>query len=260
MSLTFEEFKEKAARILNLELDGYKINRVQRRTDSLMHRYNISDYEQCLRFLREDGGFREAYLQHFTINTSEFFRNPDYLYYLRDNILPGLFIKGNRVKIWSAPCSDGSEPYTIAIFLKELAITSNYYILASDLDREVLKKAVQGIYNLNSLRNVPVEILNRYFRKLPGESRKYMLNEEIIEQVRFEKRDLIRDLYPEDWDLILCRNFFIYLTRELKDELIYKFVKVLKLGGYLFLGNTEFIFNPQDYGLQKVYSSLYRKG
>lgn len=80
-----------------------------------------------------------------------------------------------------------------------------------------------------------------------------------MDKVNFEYKDLIKEPYEKGWDLILSRNFFIYLTTEIKEMLTHKFVQVLKPGGYLFLGNTEFIFTPEKFGLQKVYSSFYQK-
>lgn len=260
MSMTFNEFKDRATKILNLKLDGYKLNRVQRRTDSLMRRYNISNYDECLKRLEKDKDFRAAYLNHFTINTSEFFRNPENFSYLQKNIFPALFKSCSRIKIWSAPCSNGSEPYTLAIILAELKYKTNQYqILASDLDPNIIEVAKKGIYGLNSLQNVPDHLLHKYFTLLPGNANKYQLKESIISRVTFEIKDLINEPYPDDWDLILSRNFFIYLTKDFKEKLVQKFSAALKPGGYLFLGNTEFIFNPEKYGLKKVYSSFYQK-
>ncbi len=259
MSLNFNQFKDKASEILNINLSGYKLKRVKRRTDSLMRRHDVKDYEKCLDLLKNDNEFKAAYLSHFTINTSEFYRNPKNFSYLKENILPELLESNNKLNIWSAPCSNGSEPYTIAIILTEMGINkSRYNILASDLDREVLKIAREGKYSSNSLKNVPDNIISKYFKKTTDKD-EYQLKREIINQIKFEKKDLINDSFQKNWDLILSRNFFIYLTREIKDKLTDKFVSALKPGGYFFLGNTEFIFNPDRYGLKKEHLSFYRK-
>ena len=260
MPLTFEQFIEQAIKILNLNLCGYKIKRVQRRTDSLMRRHNINDYEQCIKLLKTDHTFKEAYLNHFTINTSEFFRNPGNFAYLKEKILPGLFVQKNKVNIWSAPCSNGSEPYTVALILAELNYTAKQYrILGSDIDTGILDRARQGVYGYNNLENVPDNLLNKYFINIDPVNRKYRLTEEIIRQVTLEKKDLINESFSNNWDLILSRNFFIYLTNEIKEMLCHKFAAALRPGGYFFLGNTEFIFNPEQYNLKKVYSSFYQK-
>lgn len=260
MTLSFDQFTEQAIKIINIDLKGYKIKRVQRRTDSLMRRHNIADYDECLNLLENDLKFKEAYLDHFTINTSEFYRNPKNFKYLEDNIFPELFKQGKRIKIWSAPCSNGSEPYTLAIMLKNLKYNKQQYkILASDIDYNILENAKKAIYNPNSVQNVPDKILERYFNKISETPIRFKLNEEIIEKVIFEQKNLINDSYTQGWDLILSRNFFIYLTSNIKEMLTHKFTEALNPGGYLFLGNTEFIFNPENFGLEKVYSSFYRK-
>ena len=257
--MDFNEFKDKASKILDVNLAGYKLKRVKRRTDSLMRRHEIENYEECLDLLKNDLEFKSAYLNHFTINTSEFFRNPDNFEYLENKVIPTLLENNNKIKIWSAPCSNGSEPYTISIILHELGIDKKRYtILASDLDKNVIEIAKNGIYGKSSLKNVPEELLKKYFKKLPGKD-KYKLDKEILNDIKFEEKDLINERFTKNWDLILSRNFFIYLTKESKHELTEKFVDVLNENGYFFLGNTEFIFNPDSYGLNKEYLSFYKK-
>ncbi|MGM0438360.1 MAG: CheR family methyltransferase [Bacillota bacterium] len=257
--MDFNEFKNEASNILNIKLSSYKIKRVKRRTNSLMRRHDVKDYDQCLHLLKNDPEFKAAYLNHFTINTSEFFRNPDTFKYLKNEILPKLLEKQNKVNIWSAPCSNGSEPYTISIILHELGVNkSRYNILASDLDKKIIKTAKNGQYGNSSLKNVSDDLINKYFEKLPGKN-KYQLDKEIINDVKFEKKDLINGKFPKNWHIILSRNFFIYLTKEVKKQLTEKFISVLNEGGYFFLGNTEFLFNPGRYGLNKEFLSFYRK-
>ncbi len=259
--MDFESFKNEAADLLNINFDGYKLKRVQRRTDSLMRRHNVDDYQECINKLKKDNSFRDAYLNHFTINTSEFFRNPKSFDYLKEQVLPDIIKKNNnRIKIWSAPCSNGSEPYSIAIILTELGLSdSDFEILASDLDKEILQTAKKAHYSSNSLKSLPDKLMDKYFSPVPGEKDLFQLSKEIKRKVKFEKKDLINDSYSSGWDLILSRNFFIYLTKEQKEILTDKFAKNLKNKGYLFLGNTEFIFNPDKFNLDKINLSFYQK-
>jgi len=257
MGLTFTEFKDKAKKVLNIDFDGYKIDRVERRTKSLMRRHDVEDFDQCLHLIKNEKEFRNAYLNHFTINTSEFFRNPDNFVFLQEEVFPKLFAENRKVRIWSAPCSNGSEPYTLAIILKELGIRSNRFkILASDLDKTILSTAKKGVYKESSIKNVSKKIRDKYFTQ--KDKNQYAINSEIKRMVRFEQKDLINDRFKSNWDLILSRNFFIYLTKDMKDNLIKKFTDVLNEDGYFFLGNTEYIFSPQKYGLKKVYQSFYK--
>ena len=259
--MNFENFKDQAADLLNINFDGYKLKRVQRRTDSLMRRHSVDDYKECINKLKKDNSFKDAYLNHFTINTSEFFRNPKSFDYLKKEVLPDLIKKNNnRIKIWSAPCSNGSEPYTIAIILTELGLSDrDFEILASDLDKEILQTAKKGRYSSNSLKNVPDKLLDKYFTAVPKEKDLYQISNKIKRKVKFEKKDLINGSYSSGWDLILSRNFFIYLTKEQKEILTEKFTQNLKNTGYLFLGNTEFIFNPDKFNLDKINLSFYQK-
>ncbi len=259
MAVSFEEFKNQAKRILDIDLDGYKLDRVERRTKSLMRRHDVKDFDECLNLLKLDTEFKDAYLNHFTINTSEFFRNPENFDFLKNDIFPKMFAEKRKIKIWSAPCSNGSEPYTLAIILNELNIDpARYEILASDLDRSILEKAKKGEFRENSLKNVSDRYLKKYFTAIDRKTSAYKLNSDIRRQVKFEQKDLINAPYRGSWDLILSRNFFIYLTRDMKDYLINKFTNVLNTGGYFFLGNTEYIFSPDKYGLEKIFQSFYK--
>lgn len=257
----FEVFKEKAADILNLDLSGYKEKRIERRTKSLMKRHDVKDFKECANRLESDLDFRDAYLNHFTINTSEFFRNPKNYVYLQKEILPKLLEENKKINIWSAPCSNGSEPYTIAIILNEMNISpSRYSILASDLDPEILETAKKGIYGDSSIKNVPKNIFNKYFEKTDAQFEKYKLSSEIKNKVKFEKKDLINaNFRNKDWHLIISRNFFIYLTKEYKNLMVEKFSNVLNENGYFFIGSTEFIFGSEKFNLEKEHLSFYKK-
>lgn len=253
----FSEFMDKASAVLNLDLNSYKSSRVQRRVDGLMRRYNITGYERCYQRLKQDDDFKKAFINHFTINTSEFFRNPDTFILLKTKILPQLLANNERIKIWSAACSIGAEPYSIAIYLDEMKVNpAKYRIIGTDLDPEILQQARKGHYKENNLKQVPRDTLTRYFQK---HGDKYALSPSILERVEFHEQDLLSARFSPGWDLIVCRNFMIYLGNEVKDKLIKKFVAALKPGGVLFVGNAEFIFKPIAFGLEKIQTSFYKK-
>ncbi len=258
MMMNFDEFKVQASKILGLDLASYKEKRVERRVESLMRRRSISDFTECLQQLRMNSQFRADFLNHFTINTSEFFRNPLNFTSLEKEILPQLFAEHDRVKIWSAPCSNGCEPYSLAIIIDELQKNPHHYeLLGIDIDPDILISAQKGVYNSGALKNVNPNRMKRYFTKIGNDS--YAIDDKIKRMVTLKQFDLLKETYARNWDLILCRNLFIYLTQDVKDLITHKFVDALKTGGILFLGNTEFIFEPEKFGLKKVVSSFYRK-
>src|SRR6056297_549778 len=196
MSINFSEFKEQAKKVLNIDFDGYKIERVERRTKSLMSRHNVKDFAQCLNLIKHEKEFRDAYLNHFTINTSEFFRNPDNFKFLEKKVLPKLFAEKKKVRIWSAPCSNGSEPYSIAIILKEMGIrSSRFKLTASDLDTTILAEAKEGVYKENSIKNVSPNLRRKYFSDTGDSIAKYAVSPEIKNMVNFEQKDLINDRF-----------------------------------------------------------------
>ncbi len=256
--MTFLEFKDLVSKELDLRLDAYKLNRVERRVYSLMRRYQVEDLGDCFQRLQEDQAFKESFIKHFTINTSEFFRNPTSFKFLENVVLPKLFQENEKVRIWSAACSNGSEPYSVAILIKEMGVSPDRYeILATDIDPFILDIAKKGVYNSQALLRVEDKIAKKYF-KPSGEDR-FQLDEKIKKQVRFAHQDLLKEKFEKGWNLIICRNFFIYLTREGKDNLTRRFTQSLTSPGILFLGNTEFIFEPGIFGLKKINGSFYEK-
>jgi chemotaxis protein methyltransferase CheR len=224
-----------------------------------MRRHDVDNFNECIDLIKNDEVFREAYLNHFTINTSEFFRNPESFKFLENDIFPELVEKKRKIRIWSAPCSNGCEPYTLAIILKELGIASNQFeIYASDLDPAILDQARNGVYRENSLKNVSNKLMQKYFKPHSEKDNFYVLDPGIRRLVNFEEKDLINGRFNRNWDLILSRNFFIYLTKDMKDQLIKKFLSVLNTDSYFFLGNTEYIFSAEKYNLDKIYQSIYK--
>jgi chemotaxis protein methyltransferase CheR len=238
--MTFDEFSIQASRVLTLDLGSYKSKRVERRVESLMRRRNILDYEACLHLLKTDANFRADFLNHFTINTSEFFRNPQNFITIEKEIFPKFLATGEKVKIWSAPCSNGCEPYSLAIIMDELGAKPHQYeLMAIDIDPDILEAARRGVYNAGALKNVNPQRLQRYFTKVGPDA--WAIDEKIKQMVTIKQFDLLKDTFTKSWDMILCRNLFIYFTQDVKDLLTHKFVDALKPGGILFLGSSSSI-------------------
>ncbi|WP_027339612.1 CheR family methyltransferase [Halonatronum saccharophilum] len=255
--MKFSDFKNKVSTIINVDLSSYKEQRVERRINNLIAKNNLKNYEGCLKRLKESKEFQREFLEHMTINTSEFFRNPMNYKHLQEVLFPKLFAKKQKVKIWSAASSNGCEAYTLSIILKELGISpSRYQLKATDIDPSILEEAREGTYSNNALKRVPKDILSKYFTK---KDNYYQLDKKIMAPVEFSKLNLLKDSYDKNIDLILCRNVFIYFTKETKEQLTTKLSNSLAKDGILFLGNTEYLLQPEKFNLKKIYNSFYQK-
>lgn len=252
----YEKFKEKIYKKTGINLSYYKERQMKRRIDSLIKRNNFTNYEDYYTAINKDKKLFEEFINYLTINVSEFFRNPGQWEILQKEILPLLLKKSKRLKIWSAACSTGDEPYSIAMALSEFIPLSTINILATDIDNEAINKAKTGIYSYKSIENVPKHFVNKYFTKI-GKS--YRISEEIKECIQFRQHNLLSDPYPDKCDLIVCRNVMIYFTEECKEMMYKKFYKSLNDEGILFVGSTEQIILPTRYNLDSFRTFFYKK-
>ena len=158
------------------------------------------------------------------------------------------------MNIWSAACSTGEEPYTIAMILSKY--TSDFSVLATDIDEQALGRAKKGFYTESSITNVPRSLRERCFEK---QNLGYIVKNEIRQSVKFEKHNLLSDRYKGNFDFIACRNVLIYLVEEAKRRIYRNFHDSLTPGGVLFVGCTEQIFHPQQYGFEPLTTFFYTR-
>ncbi|MGL5152059.1 MAG: CheR family methyltransferase, partial [Clostridium sp.] len=175
---------------------------------------------------------------------------------LEIQIKENLIQPGKRLKIWSAACSTGCEPYTVAMILNKITPSVRHNIIATDIDNTILSQAKAGKYTDNEMKNMPSEDLKKYFSY---DGKYYSLSDEIKSKITFRKHDLILDRYESDFDVIICRNVVIYFKNEVKNEIYKKFKDALKPGGILFVGATESIYNYKEFGFEKLSTFIYRK-
>ncbi|APC79086.1 TPA: CheR family methyltransferase [Clostridium botulinum] len=255
--MDLEYFEEWVLKDFGINLKAYKQNQLQRRILSLMSRVGVNSVEEYINLLKKDKDQRIKFLDFITINVSEFFRNPEIFDELEKKIKTELLNNtSGSLKIWSAACSIGAEPYSLSIIMDELSPSKKHKIIATDLDVTILQRAKEGIYAQAEIKNVKKERLEKYFTK---EGEKYKIKSSIKNVVTFKKHDLILDNYEKDFDLIVCRNVVIYFNQDIKDNIYKKFSESLKKGGLLFVGATESIYNYKDYGFEKVSTFIYRK-
>ncbi|ENK0555935.1 CheR family methyltransferase [Clostridium sporogenes] len=255
--MDLEYFEEWVLKDFGINLKAYKQNQLQRRILSLMSRVGVNSVEEYINLLKKDKDQRIKFLDFITINVSEFFRNPEIFDELEKKIKVELLNNTSvSLKIWSAACSIGAEPYSLSIIMDEISPNKKHKIIATDLDMTILQRAKEGIYAQAEIKNVKKERLEKYFTK---EGEKYKIKSSIKNVVTFKKHDLILDNYEKDFDLIVCRNVVIYFNQDIKDNIYKKFSESLKKGGLLFVGATESIYNYKDYGFEKVSTFIYRK-
>ena len=254
--MDFNDFHKWVHKEIGINLTAYKPEQLDRRITSLMGRIGVKSLDEYAVLIKNDSEQRQRFLDFITINVTEFFRNPELFNELEKLIKSKLLVNKSSLKIWSAACSIGCEPYSLAIILKGLKLRERQTIIATDIDNTILQKAKLGQYNEAEVKNVSKENLGKYFRK---ENNTYYIDDEIKSMITFRKHDLISDTYDKDFDLIVCRNVVIYFNNEIKKEIYSKFSNALKPGGLLFVGATESIYNYKDYGFEKVSTFVYRK-
>lgn len=239
-----------------IDLAEYKEAQMKRRLTTLRNKNGYNTFASFYEAMMKDKALFYEFLDRMTINVSEFWRNPNRWEVLRDVILPELQQgRSQSLKIWSAACSTGEEPYTLAMILADKGL-KNTVVHASDIDDGALNKAKEGLYLDRSLKDVPQDVAKRYFQP---EGQMYRISEELKRNVRFQKQNLLTDPFDTMYDLIVCRNVMIYFTEEAKTKLYHKFADSLRPGGYLFVGSTEQIFSPGQYQLEPTETFFYRK-
>lgn len=255
--MDYEGFKAAVFKLTSIDLNAYKEQQMKRRIDTLISRNKISGYEDFVKELKADKELFEEFVSYLTINVSEFYRNPEQWELMDKQFIPMLIEKfGKNLKIWSAACSTGDEPYSLVMALSRHLPLNQIKIIATDIDKQILAQAKVGIYNEKSIASVPKDLRDKYFTKI-GNS--YQISNEIKSRVDFRQHNLIKDPYPDKCDFIICRNVLIYFTEEAKDDVFRKFCKSLKTGGFLFIGSTEQIMNHREMGYERKNSFYYEK-
>ncbi|HEX7066103.1 MAG TPA: protein-glutamate O-methyltransferase CheR [Bacillales bacterium] len=240
-----------------VDLSDYKENQMKRRLTALRDQLGCKDFHSYFDRISTESSALNTFLARVTINVSSFYRNASRWKVLETRVLPRLISGGTKLNVWSAACSTGEEPYTLAMVLSGFMPLSDVSILATDMDEQVLRKAEVGCYSENSLQEVPLSVKNRFFRK--KDSLRWEVDESLKEPIRFQKHNLLADTFSNHFDLIVCRNVLIYFTNEAKERLYRKFNEALKPGGILFVGSTEQIFYPERYGFSAEETFFYRK-
>ncbi len=249
--------KKKVRDVLDIDLTGYKDHQMRRRLDAFIARAQAPGVVAYCKMLERDRDVCQKLRDFLTINVSEFFRDAEQYHILRTQILPELLRRNPRLKIWSAGCSIGAEPYSVAIILSEMLPAQKHTILGTDLDAVILAQArAGGPYTGSDVRNVEKTRLLKHFTSREGV---YTLRERIRQKVQFKQHNLMSDYFEKGFDLIVCRNVVIYFSDDAKGKLYRGFYGSLKEDGGLFIGGTESMLGSSGRGFEKVCTSFYRK-
>lgn len=251
----YEKLKKDINATLGIDLTAYKEQQMRRRINQWLDRHNLVSYNELVATIERDVEHRDKFTEYLTINTSNFFRDKKVFDVIASDVLPAIS-RGNRPRIWSAGASIGAEIYSIAILMHEAGFQPSL-LLATDLDESILKKAKSGKYLPNQVTGMDSKYMTKYF--IETKDGNFLLDEGIKGQVVFKQHDLLKDPYEKNFDLILCRNVFIYFTSETQKRLIANFVQSLNPGGYFIVGSAEQIMDPASYGLERYSYCIYRK-
>jgi len=246
-------------KVTGFDVQQYRASTLKRRLERRLHATKSKNYKEYLAFLKKDSSECYKFLDAFTINVTEFFRDKRVFLTLKSKILPDILEKigekkRKRIRIWSIGCSEGQEPYSLAIILNEIMKSKkdNLKIIlhATDVNKTALKQARRAQYKKTEVKNVPDRYLNEYFTKI--KDNEFKIEDNIRKLVRFRHHDLIKGNTLGRFDLILCRNLFIFFNHELQNEMFKKIHASLKKEGILVLGTAE---TPKDENLFYCISS-----
>ncbi len=265
-------FKERVRTIIGLDLDDYSSRQLDHRLEFILHQTGVESYSEYALLLERDAEARHEFLRYLKINVSSFFRDPGKWKILAEEVIPNLVDRATQrlvdsvfgpgspeIRTWSAGCSVGAEPYTLAMILKEAADKSSFSflpILATDVVPEILDRAREGYFTENDVKDVVSYLRTRYLERKGG---RWRVCKEIRKKVRFVLHDFLKDTWSTGYDLILCRNVLIYINEDVRERLYRRFWKSLVPGGVLFMGAPELILQPEEYGFSSITASMYRK-
>lgn len=226
----------------------------------------INTFKEYYDYIIKDQNGQEFtnFINGVSTNFTSFFRESSHFDFLIATILPSFVAAGRReIKFWSAACSSGEEPYTLAVVMEEYFQNNPripYNILATDISTKVLNIAEQGVYPVDRAGKIPSLLLKKYFRKGVGNSSGYVkAKDELKRLITFKQLNLMGNFpWQEKIDVIFCRNVMIYFDRQTQEKLINKFYDCITPGGYLLIGHSESISSIKHKFVQREATS-YQK-
>lgn len=257
----FAQFRDMIYRIAGISMSPAKRQLVSSRLAKRLRHHNFTSYGDYFCFITSPQGKAELQVavDSLTTNETHFFREPKHFDFLRQRIIPA-HKAGRGLRIWSAACSSGEEPYSIAMLLDEMLGSVPWEVVASDISMRILEKARSGLFPITRMPEIPKPYLNRYCLKGIGEYDGTLLIEPSLrDRVRFMQHNLTETpVSMGEFDVIFLRNVMIYFEQETKRQVVSRLIPLLRPGGYFLVGHSESLNGVTD-TMQLVVPSVYRK-
>lgn len=269
-SLSVREFTRLKDLIYNhcgIKITDAKRTMLEARLRKRLRSLGLPSFGQyCDYLFSHEGMEREMTLMidQVTTNKTDFFREPGHFEHLVQKVLPELTRLRRRVMVWSAGCSTGEEPYTLAMVLTDFAETHrsmDFTVLATDISTRVLEKAKLAVYDEETIAPVPPDMKRKYLlRSKDTTQRRYRVSPELREHVKFRQLNFMDGDFGfrEEIDVIFCRNVIIYFDKPTQERLLGKFCRCLSPRGYLFMGHSETLFG-MNLPLSQMAPTVYRR-
>lgn len=252
----YDQLKRRIQSLLHLDLNAYKQEQMRRRLEAFVSQSGFSPTSFTAQ-LNSDRTLLGKLADVITINVTEFFRDRAQFDHLRDAILPDLLKTRGRLRIWSAACSFGQEPYSVAMLLADAGAAHRATIVATDIDDAALATAANGgPYTAAQLHGVTADGLARHFEP---DGERYRIGTALRRRVEFRKLNLLSDPFAAAFDLVICRNVMIYFSEDTKATLLQRFHAALTPAGVLFVGGSEALLNAPALGFERAGPNFYRK-
>ena len=269
VAITDKEFKMLADYVkLNygIHLKEEKKALVTGRLHNVLLEHNFNSFSEYMDYILSDktGIAITTFINKITTNHTFFMREAEHFQYFKDRVLPYLkaTIKDKDLRVWSAGCSTGEEPYTLSMILNDFFNIDKVWwdtkVLATDISTSALEKAIEGKYSNEQISPLSIDWKNKYFKKLDSEIS--IVSDKIKDEVIFRKFNLMDSVFPfkKKFHVIFCRNVMIYFDNKTKADLVNKFYETTESGGYLFIGHSESLSRSES-KYNYIMPSVYRK-
>ena len=226
------------------DFSDYAMSSLKRRIQRIIELYSLTSVGQLIEKIERDVAFFDTFLSEITVNVTEMFRDPSFWREIRDHVIPSILLNHESFSIWHAGCSSGEEVISMSILLHEMGIADKVNIIATDIDKPILQKAMSREYSMknmdlnekNYIRFQGTASLSDYYTEKNG---KAVMNSSLTERVSYRNFDLVQGEVFNKFDLILCRNVMIYFNQSLQNSVLKRLHESLFKYGYLAVGSKE---------------------